>query len=106
MPAGGWGYTRTGVTRFKRPHPTAHRPQGAATPTGTHTDLANEIAPAIRDRTGGRLVHLRVAIVGGVVTVSGVAPPFYLKQLALVAARAALRGSPLRPALEIAIHAR
>jgi hypothetical protein len=74
--------------------------------TGPTTDLPAEIAAVIRERTGGRLTHLRVTVEGSVVNVSGMAPSFYLKQLALEAVRAALRGLPLRTELEITVHAR
>lgn len=75
-----------------------------ATP-GT-TELTTEIATVIHHRTGGRLTDVRVTAVGRVVTVSGLAPSYYLKQLALEAVRAALRGRPFRPQLEITVHAR
>jgi hypothetical protein len=70
------------------------------------TDLADRIAAAVRERTGGRLRDARVVAGRGVVTVSGAAPSFHLKQLALEAARAALRGLPFQLALEVTVHAR
>ena len=73
---------------------------------GQETDLAGRITAAVRERTGGRLRDARVAVGAGAVTVSGVAPSYYLKQLALEAARAALRGLPFRLELEITVHAR
>lgn len=68
-------------------------------------DLAGRIAAAVRERTGGRLRGARIVVDRGVVTVSGAAPTFYLKQLALEAARAALRGLPFQLALEVTVHA-
>lgn len=70
------------------------------------TDTADRIAAAVRGRTGGRLRDARVVVDRGVVTVSGSAPSFYLKQIALEAARAALRGLPFQLALEVTVHVR
>lgn len=74
--------------------------------TAGTTDLADEIARAVRERTGGRLTRVRVAVAAGVVIVSGVAPSYYLKQMALEAARTALRGHPVLIRLEITVHGR
>lgn len=70
------------------------------------TDLADRVADTVRERTGGRLRDAAVVVADGTVTVRGVAPSFYLKQLALEAARVALRGLPFTFQLEIAVHAR
>jgi hypothetical protein len=69
-------------------------------------DLADEIARAIRDRTVGRLREASVAVTDDAVVICGVAPSFYLKQLALEAARAALRGLPVLIRLEVTVHGR
>jgi len=73
---------------------------GTVAMTETTTEMATEITTVIHDRTGGRLTHVCVTVAANVVTISAVAPSFDLKQLALEAARAALR-----LALEIALHA-
>jgi hypothetical protein len=72
---------------------------------GPETNLANQFAAAVRERTGGRLRDGRITLNGDVITVPGVAPSFYVKQLALEAARATLRGLPSRLELEIDVHA-
>ena len=70
------------------------------------TDLVGRISAAVRERTGGRLRDARVVVDRDVVTVSGSAPSFYLKQLALEAARAVLGDFSCRLNLEITVHAR
>lgn len=70
------------------------------------TDLAHEIARAVRERTAGRLREASIAVTDDAVVVRGVAPSFYLKQLALEAARVALRGLPVLIRLEITVHGR
>jgi hypothetical protein len=72
---------------------------------GQETHLVGRISAAVRERTGGRLRDARVVVDRDVVTVSGSAPSFYLKQLALEAARAALRGLPFQLALEVTVRA-
>jgi hypothetical protein len=72
---------------------------------GAVTNLAEQVTATVRERTGGRLREAAVVVAEGVVTVRGVAPSFYLKQLALEATRAALRGFPFTFQLEIAVHA-
>jgi hypothetical protein len=69
-------------------------------------DLADEIARAVRERTAGRLREASITVTDDAVVVRGVAPSFYLKQLALEAARAALRGLPVLIRLEITVHGR
>lgn len=69
-------------------------------------DLADEIARAVRDRTAGRLREASVAVTNDAVVVRGIAPSYYLKQLALEAARTALRGLPVLIRLEITVHGR
>ncbi|MFO0848256.1 MAG: hypothetical protein U0871_06835 [Gemmataceae bacterium] len=70
------------------------------------TDLADEIARAVRERTAGRLREASVAVTDDAVIVRGVAPSYYLKQLALEAARASLRGLPVLIRLEVTVHGR
>jgi hypothetical protein len=72
---------------------------------GQETDLAVRIVTAVHSRTGGRLRDARFVVGRGVVTVFGAAPSFYLKQLALEAARAALCGLPFRLFLEVTVRA-
>lgn len=74
--------------------------------TAPATGLADRVAAAIRKRTGRRLRALRVSVDQGVVAVSGMAPSYYLKQLALEAARSALRGLPFHLVLEITVDVR
>ena len=62
------------------------------------------VAQNIRLRTGGQVRDVRVEVGPDTVTVRGLAPSFYLKQLALEAARASLRGSQLKLRLEITVH--
>lgn len=70
------------------------------------TDLIDRIGHAVRERTNGRLRDARVTVAEETVTLHGLAPSFYLKQLAVEAARAALGGLPFRLQLEITVHAR
>ncbi len=70
------------------------------------TDLADQIARAVHERTNGRLRNAGVTVTGDAVVVCGIAPSFYLKQLALEAARTALRGLPVLIRLEITVHGR
>ena len=73
---------------------------------GADIDLADQILRAVHERTSDRLRDTRVVVTGGAVTVHGIAPSFYLKQLALEAARTALRGLPVVILLEMPTHAR
>jgi osmotically-inducible protein OsmY len=70
------------------------------------TDLADRIARAVRDRTGGRVRNADVTVTDGAVVVRGAAPSYYLKQMALEAARSVLRGLPVLIRLEVTVHAR
>jgi hypothetical protein len=72
----------------------------------SEADVAGVIARSIRRRTDGRVRDVRVEVADGVVTVRGSAPSYYLKQLALEAARAGLTGSHRTLLLEITVHAR
>jgi osmotically-inducible protein OsmY len=83
------------------------------TDTGTNeaehvasAELAEKVATHVRAKTGGRVHSARVRVEGGVVTVSGAAPSFHLKQLALEAARSVLTGLSFRLNVEITVHAR
>jgi hypothetical protein len=51
------------------------------------------VAQNIRLRTAGQVRDVRVEVGPDAVTVCGLAPSFYVKQLALEAARASLPGS-------------
>ena len=53
-------------------------------------EIAAVIERAIRERTWGRVRHLRVELTGEAVVVHGSTPTYYLKQLALEAARSTL----------------
>jgi hypothetical protein len=53
-------------------------------------------------RTGGRIRNLQVAVAGNRVTIAGLAPSYYAKQLALQAARESL-GQGARVALDIEV---
>jgi BON domain len=70
------------------------------------TDLAERLARTVRTAANGRVKSVRVTVGEGTVTVHGVAPSFYHKQLALEAARAALREHALALRLEITVHDR
>lgn len=70
------------------------------------TDLADEIARAVCERTAGRLREASIVVTDDVVIVRGVAPSYDLKQLALEAAGVALRGLPALIRLEITVHGR
>jgi hypothetical protein len=74
--------------------------------TFTDTGLTDIVARAVHERTGGRLRDASVTATEDTIIVRGVAPTFYLKQMALEAARVALRGLPLCLRLEITVHAR
>ena len=54
------------------------------------SEIAGVIERAIRERTRGQVRHLRVELTGESVVVHGSTPTYYLKQLALEAARSAL----------------
>ncbi len=68
-------------------------------------ELAEKIATHVRAKTGGRVRSAQVRVESSVVTVSGGAPSFHLKQLALEAARDVLTGLPFRLNVEITVHA-
>jgi hypothetical protein len=70
------------------------------------TDLAEAVGRAVHDRTGGWLRNATVTVTHEVVLVCGIAPSFYVKQMALEAARSALRGRQLCIRLEITVHGR
>lgn len=71
---------------------------------GQDIHLVDRISMAVCERTGGRLCNARVAVHEGKVTLSGIASSYYLKQLALEAARSALQGLPFRLELEVTVH--
>jgi hypothetical protein len=71
--------------------------------TRPEADLGGRVLDAVRAGTWGQLRDLRVALAGNAVTVAGIAPTYYVKQLALEAARLALRESRLRLQLEITV---
>ena len=64
--------------------------QPESTVACTDSHIAGVIERAIRERTWGRVRHLRVESRSELVVVHGSTPTYYLKQLALEAAREAL----------------
>jgi hypothetical protein len=67
----------------------------------TRVDLALSLQRQIDLRTGGRIRNLQVAAVGERVTITGTAPSYYAKQLALVGIQDVLGSSTARVALNI-----
>jgi hypothetical protein len=65
---------------------------GAAV-AGNNSEIASVIERAIRERTWDRVRHLRVEWAGESVVVRGSTQTYYLKQLALEAARGTLAGT-------------
>jgi hypothetical protein len=67
--------------------------QPEATVANNDPEITSAIELAIRKRTWDRVRHLRVEWTGGSVLVHGSTDTYYLKQLALEAARTNLGGS-------------
>jgi hypothetical protein len=67
--------------------------------------VAESVRRLILRRTGDRVRAVAVEIADSVVTVRGGAPSFYLKQLALEAARGGIAGSGLKLRLEVTVDA-
>jgi hypothetical protein len=68
-------------------------PEAAA--AGNDSEIASVIERAIRERTRDRVRHLCVEWTGESVVVCGITQTYYLKQLALEAARGTLAGTRL-----------
>jgi hypothetical protein len=66
---------------------------------------AEGLGPAVRRRitqkTWGRVQELRVAVADGRVVVHGLAPSYYVKQLALLAVREAAGDAPVELAIKV-----
>jgi hypothetical protein len=67
--------------------------QPEAAVASNDSEIASVIERAIRQRTWDRVRHLRVEWIGASVVVHGSTQTYYLKQLALEAARSTLAGT-------------
>ncbi len=66
------------------------------------TDLERAIRRQIVERTYGRVHYLEIEVQDGQVRVQGVAPTYYVKQLALTAVREVSESAPVVLAIEVA----